>query len=249
MKLFWHQLRSEQLLFWRSREAAVFTFIFPLLLFTLLGSVYEGTSHGYRVIDLLLVGMLGYGAGTTAFAGLSITLVVRREGHLLKRLRATPLPPAVYFASLLVSTLFVFALQAVVLVAIGRFLFDARTPDRLGSLAVALLLGAGSFAAIGLGAAALIRSAEGSSAVVNLILLPMAFLSGGFGPTGDYPRVLRAFGDVLPLKYVILLARSTALDGRHVWAHPGWIGVVVAWGLAGLAVAFRRFGWEPREAV
>ena len=40
MTLLLHQLRYEQRLFWRSREAAVFIFIFPLLLYALLGSVY-----------------------------------------------------------------------------------------------------------------------------------------------------------------------------------------------------------------
>ena len=40
--MFVHQLRSEQLVFWRSREAAFFIFLFPLLLFVLLGSVYSG---------------------------------------------------------------------------------------------------------------------------------------------------------------------------------------------------------------
>jgi hypothetical protein len=37
LRLFLHQLRSEQLLFWRSKEAAGFIFLFPLLLFVLLG--------------------------------------------------------------------------------------------------------------------------------------------------------------------------------------------------------------------
>ena len=41
-RLFVHQLRAEQLVFWRSREAAFFIFLFPLLLFVLLGSVYSG---------------------------------------------------------------------------------------------------------------------------------------------------------------------------------------------------------------
>ena len=36
-RLFFHQLRAEQLLFWRSKEAALFIFLFPLLLFVLLG--------------------------------------------------------------------------------------------------------------------------------------------------------------------------------------------------------------------
>ena len=42
VRLFFHQLRAEQLVFWRSREAAFFIFLFPLLLFVLLGSVYSG---------------------------------------------------------------------------------------------------------------------------------------------------------------------------------------------------------------
>ena len=46
MRLFWHQLRWEQVVFWRSREAAVFVFLFPLLLFALLTAVYNGTLYG-----------------------------------------------------------------------------------------------------------------------------------------------------------------------------------------------------------
>ena len=49
---------------------------------------------------MLLVGLIGYGCANTAFAGLAITLVIRREGGVLKRIRATPLPPATYLAAL-----------------------------------------------------------------------------------------------------------------------------------------------------
>ena len=35
VKLFLHQVRGEQLLYWRTREAAIFTFAFPILLFVL----------------------------------------------------------------------------------------------------------------------------------------------------------------------------------------------------------------------
>ena len=40
----------------------------------------------YQAADVLLAGMIGYGAANTAFAGLAITLVVRREYGILKRL-------------------------------------------------------------------------------------------------------------------------------------------------------------------
>ena len=80
-----------------------------------------------------------------------------------------------------------------------------------------------------------------------MILLPMAFLSGSFGPTRRYPDFLQAIGDVLPLKYFIEIVKAVYLDGEHVWSEPGAIAVVLAWGLAGVLVAARRFRWEPRD--
>ena len=100
-----HQLRFEQKTFWRSREAAVFIFVFPLLLYALLGSVYGDDIDGVPAVDILLAGLFGYGAANTAFGGLAIVLVVRREAGVLKRIRATPLPPRAYLTAVLLSTL------------------------------------------------------------------------------------------------------------------------------------------------
>jgi ABC-2 type transport system permease protein len=247
VSLFAHQLRAEQLVFWRSREAAVFIFVFPPMLFLLLGSVYGDTIDGRPASSVLLAGMLGYGVANTAFAGLTIQLVIRRESGVLKRLRSTPLPPSTYLASALVSTLAVFGLQLATIFVLGRVLFGTALDTEWPSLIAAVLVGVAAFAGVGLGVAALIRSAEGSSAVVNVILLPMAFLSGSFGPTRDFPDVLRAVGDVLPLKYLIDTIEGIYLDHDQVWDHVGALGVLAAWGVAGLAVAVRRFGWEPRE--
>src|SRR4029453_5452256 len=90
--LFGHELRMQQLGLWRNRESAVFIFVFPPMLFLLLGAVYDGDIDGYPAVDRLLVGILGYGCANTALAGLAITLVVRREAGVPKRLRGTALP-------------------------------------------------------------------------------------------------------------------------------------------------------------
>ena len=80
-----------------------------------------------------------------------------------------------------------------------------------------LLLGAAAFTALGIALTAAIRSAEGASAIVNMIVLPMAFLSGAFGPTRHYPHVLRAIADVLPLTYLIRLVRGAIVFDRPIW--------------------------------
>jgi ABC-2 type transport system permease protein len=247
VRLFVHQLRNEQLQFWRSREAALFIFLFPILLFLLLGSVYNGKIYGVPAPQALLAGMIGYGAANTGFAGLAITLVTRREMAILKRLRATPLPARTYIAAILMSTLINFALQVVALFLVGRILYGTPFPHALGSLAIAIVIGAAVFAALGVATASLIRSAEGSSAVVNFILLPMAFLTGSFGPTHRYPAFLRAIGEVLPLKYFLDIVNAVYLRGQGIWTQPKALAVLAAWSVVGLVVATLKFRWEPRE--
>jgi ABC-2 type transport system permease protein len=242
-----HQLRFEQKTFWRSREAAVFIFVFPLLLYALLGSVYGDDIDGVPAVDILLAGLFGYGAANTAFGGLAIVLVVRREAGVLKRIRATPLPPGAYLTAVLLSTLVNFALQAVGLLVLGGLVFDASMPANWLGFAGAVVVGVASFAGMGLAAASLIRSAEGVSAVVNVVILPMAFLSGSFGPTRDFPAFLQAIADVLPLTYFLDVVNGVYLDGDSLFADPKALAITLAWGAAGVLVALRRFGWMPRE--
>jgi ABC-2 type transport system permease protein len=248
VRLFLHQLKAEQKLFWRSRELAFFTFLLPLLFFLLLGSAYgDEEINGVSGYQYLLAGMIGYGAASTTFAGLALLLVIRRESGVLKRLRATPLPPATYVAAVLASIILIFLVEAAILLAIGRFAFDVPLAGSIASLVLVLLLGAASFAALGTGLTALIRSAEGSSAVVNALYLPLAFISGAFFAKDTFPEVLQVLAAILPLSHLIELTRDVMVFDDTIWDHLGNVAMVVAWGLAGLVVAVRGFRWEPRE--
>ncbi|MBD0337659.1 MAG: ABC transporter permease [Thermoleophilia bacterium] len=246
MRLFLHQLRADQLVFWRNRESAIFVYLFPVLLFLLLGTVYGGTYEGRPVVDYLVASLIAYGVANTAFGGLAIMLVVRRELGILKRIRSTPLPAATYVAAALASIVVVFLLQTATILLLGKLVYDAAWPDDWLSVALAVGVGAAAFCALGLAAAALIRSSEGAAAVVNVIILPMTFLSGGFGPTRDFPDFLQRIADVLPLTYFVELIVGIFVHGEALWAKPGTIAVLVLWGLIGAAIAVRRFRWEPR---
>jgi ABC-2 type transport system permease protein len=250
MRLFLHELRAQQLLFWRNREAAFFSFLFPIILLVLLGSVYgDDEIEGVGGSTYLLAGLIGYGVAATAFASLAITLVVRREAGLLKRIRGTPLSPRIYLAAVIASDVIVIGLQAAAQVLIGYFLLDAEAPASPASFVVVLALGAAAFAALGVGITTVIRTAEGSSAVVNAIYLPMAFISGAFFSPSDMPRFLEAVSEALPLTYLLRLIRSTFIEGEVLSSSPGAIAAVVVWGCVGLVVALRMFRWEPREGM
>jgi ABC-2 type transport system permease protein len=132
-------------------------------------------------------------------------------------------------------------------VVLGKLLFDVPVPGRLGSLVLLLLLGGLAFAALGLAVTTAVRSAEGSSAAVNAIYLPMTFLSGSFFSPDSFPRFLEVIAEILPLTYFIELAREIIVDGDELWHHGGDVAIVAAWGALGALVAARRFRWEPRE--
>jgi ABC-2 type transport system permease protein len=243
-----HELANQLRLYVRSRELAFFTFLLPIIIFILLGSVYgRDVIEGVRGSRYLLAGMIGYGVVATVFAGLSIVLVIRRESGVLKRLRATPLPAPTYIAAMLATFLLAFALEVVSLIVLARTLFDVPFPGQLVSLTLTILLGAAAFSALGIGLAGLMRSAEGASAVVNAIYLPMAFLSGAFFSPHAFPDFLQAIAEVLPLTWFIRLVRDVMLHGREIWSEWEAVAVVTAWGAAGLVVAVKRFRWEPRE--
>ena len=246
MRLLAHEIRNQQRLFWRNRELAFFTFMLPLILYVMLGSVNQDeTIEGDRGSAYLLAGMIGYGAAAIGFGALAMSLVYRREDGTLKRLRATPLPATTYIAAVLASILISFAITSLILFGIGAAMFDVPAPERPVSVAALIVLGAFAFAALGLAGAALVRSDSAAVAVLNGIYLPMTFLSGSFFSPQAFPEFLQRIGDVLPLTYYIEVVRDVMLDGTPLWDKLGALLVVVAWGAAGAVVALRRFSWVP----
>lgn len=246
MRLFVHELRNQQRLFWRNRELAFFTFVLPLILYVMLGSVQQDEQiEGVRGSEYLLAGMIGYGAAAIGFGALAMSLVYRREDGTLKRLRATPLPASTYIAALLASILISFAITTLILFALGAALFDVGLPHQPASVAALVVLGALAFAALGLAGAALVRSDSAAVAVLNGIYLPMTFLSGAYFSPEAFPEFLQRIGDLLPLTYYIDVARAVMLQGEPLWEHGSDLLVVAAWGAAGGLVALRRFSWVP----
>jgi ABC-2 type transport system permease protein len=249
VRLFRHELKYELLLYVRSRELAFFTFMFPIILFLLLGSVYGDRDriNGYRGADYLMTGVIGYGLAATAFAGLAIVLVIRREAGVLKRLRATPLPAPAYISAVLATTLIAFAAEALCLIALGMVLFNVAFPKNFPSTIVVILMGGAAFAALGVALSGLIRRAEGASAVINAIYLPLSFISGAFFSQQHFPEFLQKIADVLPLTYFIDLVGAVMLDGVSLWDRPTDVAVITAWGIAGAVLAARFFRWTPQD--
>jgi ABC-2 type transport system permease protein len=163
-RLVLHQVALEQRAFWRSPEAAFFTFALPIGLLLIFGAISTDDVPGRPELDgltLFVPGILAFGVIVAAYGNLAGTIATLRSDGVLKRIRATPLPPATYLAGQLVSVLATSLLIAVVTVALGRVAFGVapRTGAVLPLLA-ALTLGIVCLSALGLAISTVIPSAD-----------------------------------------------------------------------------------------
>jgi ABC-2 type transport system permease protein len=246
LALLGHQIRYEQLSFWRNPQSAVFTFAFPVVFVTILGALFHGGSAssyfyglsalGYYVPTIAALSVIG-----SCYGQLAVALAMRRQDGILKRVRATPLPAWAYFSGLLAHCVLVSAVDVTLIVLAGR-LFGTSLPANWLVVAAVLVLGGACFCSLGVAVAALIRNAEAAPAVVQLVLFPLVFLSGTYLPI--HSAMLNQAAGVLPVRPFneLLIA---AFRGQAGISLPH-LAVIVAWGVVSAAIGLRRFRWNPR---
>jgi ABC-2 type transport system permease protein len=245
LRLIAHQLRYEQLAFWRNPQSAFFTFVFPVVIIVIFGAVFNDksansfyfglTSLQYYIPTIAALSVLG-----SCYGQLAVALAARRQNGILKRVRATPLPAWAYFTGLLAHCVLVSLADIALIVGAGR-LYGVPFPSQWPAIALTLVLGAASFCALGVALASVISNAEAAPAVAQLVLFPLLFLSGTYLPI--HSQLLNQVAGWLPVRPF-----NQALTGplsRHAgtdWRH---LAVLAAWGVIGAIVAIRRFRWNP----
>jgi ABC-2 type transport system permease protein len=239
--LAWEQFRLERKLFWRNPSAAFFSFGLPLMLLLLVASVFASEPEELRVV---IPGIAGMSVMATTFNALAINLTFRREEGLLKRVRGTPMPAGSYFAGFLGNAVVNACVQVALVIVIGHLLYGVAWPRDWPELIVFTLAGVITFGALGIAMSHAIPNHDSAPAYVNVVFLPVIFISGVFYSTDDLPTVLDAVARALPLKHVVDGLSGGIVDGSGLGADLGSLAVVVAWGLVALVLAIRGFRWE-----
>ena len=245
--LAWHQVRYEQLSFWRNPQSAFFTFVFPVVIIVIFGALFRtaGRSsyfYGVSVLQYYVPTIAAMSVLGSCYSQLAIVLATRRHDGILKRVRATPLPAWGYFLGLLAHCILVSVVDVTLIIGVGR-LFGVPLPTHWAAIAVTLVLAAACFCALGAAVASLIRNAEAAPAVVQLILFPLLFLSGTYLPI--HSAAVNRVANVLPVRPF-----NQALLGpfaQHTGLNWHSLAVLATWGAVGALVAIRRFRWEPRQ--
>jgi len=252
MSLLVRQIRYEQKFYWRSPSSAMFTFAFPLLLLVIFATLNRGQTvaalGGISYNQFYVPGIVAFSVISACYTNLAISLCFRRDAGVLKRIRGTPLPPWVFMAGNIGSSLVVSLLLVAATTTAGVLFYNVTFPGRWIALILALVVGAFCFCALGLAMTAVIPTATASPAIVNGVLFPILFISGIFYPV-QATSTLGRLATLLPVRHfeqAVFAAFDPRLGGTGI--EPRALLVMLVWGAAALAVAVKRFRWEPRQA-
>jgi ABC-2 type transport system permease protein len=252
VRLLARQVRFTNRGFWRNAAAAGFTVGFPLVLLAVLavafdggGSVTAASGADVSLRSFYVAGIAVFGLVSACFTNVAMTTVFQREEGVLKRVRGTPLQPRIYLGARILHAAGIGLALVAVTLAVGAAAYGLELPARsIPGVAVASLVGAATFAALGLAVTTAIPSAPAASPIVNATVLPLLFVSNVFVPLEDPPRWLDLLTSLFPVRH-LADAIQAALFSPGPGIGWGSLAALLAWGAAASIVASRTFRWEP----
>lgn len=239
LSILWVESRMEFMRLLRAPAFSVPIISFPVMFYVLFALVMGPPNSSGGVARHLLASFTTFGVMAPGLFGLGVSLAIERERGLLELKRALPIPAGVYLGAKLVMASLFAAIVSVVLMTLaataGHVVMEALQWCKLFILA---LLGVVPFCSLGLLIGTLVKG-QAAAAVVNLVYLPMSFLSGMMIPLQVMPHALTRLAPIWPSYHLQQIA-------LHVVGDPqsGSYGLhVVAVTLEGLAF----FAWAQRR--
>ncbi|WP_111977230.1 ABC transporter permease [Algibacillus agarilyticus] len=203
-KLYWLETKFEWLKTIRNPSFAIPAVLFPVIFYLFFGVLINANNIEASTYLLATYGTFGV-MGPALFSFGSGLAVERGKGWLDIK-EASPMPASAHIVSrIIVSMVFSF----IIIISLGFVAFVVAgvnlTLSQSLLLLITLLLGGLPFCLLGL-TLGFILKAESAAAIVNVIYLPMAFLSGLWLPINMLPSFLQSLANYLPPYHLSQLA-------------------------------------------
>ncbi len=249
--------------FFRDAQAALFTFLLPIMLLVVFSAVFTDVVFGppgepplpFR--QYFAAGMIASGIVSASFTTVAISVAVEQHDGTLKRLAGTPLPKAAYFAGKVLAATVLAFLASALMLGVGVLAYGLDLPATAGRWLALLwvpVLGIASCCLLGLAYTRVIGTAKGAGPVVMAPYLLLQFISGVFFVFTDLPRWMQGLAALFPLKWVAQGLRYALLpdwvaanEPAGSWELSRIAAVLVAWLVVGAVVARLTFRWDRSD--
>ena len=195
-------------------------------------------------LDFLVPGMAVWGIMSYSVFGIATSLAMYRDRQVLRRMQATPLKVRTFFIGQVLASLMVALVQGALILAAGRLAFGVNVEGNLFYLLVIILLGNLVFLNIGFVIGSISKTPQAASGIGNAVVLPLAFFSGAFFPTGNLPQVVKSIVGYMPLAPVVDAVRGVTIEAGTLTDYSSELALIGAWVAITAALAVRLFRFE-----
>jgi ABC-2 type transport system permease protein len=198
-----------------------------------------------KTIQFITPGLLGWAIATGATFGAALTLVTWRQKRILRRLRLSPIGTGSIVGARVGVSMGVALAQTAIFLGVATLpYFGLKLSDYWWMSIPVVLIGTLAFLSIGLLAGAWAKSQESAQAIVNLVVLPMAFLSGSFFPLDGAPQWLRTISEILPLRHLNQAMLDVMVRGKGPASVLPELGILAGFAIVVSLLATRLFRWD-----
>ncbi len=222
----------------RDGEQLLLTLGLPILLLVFFSKVDIVPTGDGEPVDFLTPGIISLALLSVAFVRLAIGLGFDRGFGAIKRLAITPLRVNEFLASKLATTVVLFGVQLILLIAIA--LAIGWRPQVSITIPVVIMLGLVAFVGLAFVVASIVEGLT-SLALANALYIILLLLSGLVFELERMPGWLHAVVKLLPSTALAELLRS----GFSGTSGAGWAWTCLTlWALGTPVLASRLFRWE-----
>jgi ABC-2 type transport system permease protein len=247
MRSFQRLLLTNFQLYLREPVSTFFTLAFAPMLVVIFGAIYGNEPSalfgGRGSMDVTLPAYIGLIIAGVGILSMPINLTAQKESGVLRRFQATPLQPVIFMLADLVANLFVTIVGIIILLIVGKLLYQVHIEGSLAAVIFSILLGSLSMFSIGYLIASLAPSARAGQVIGMVLLYPMMFISGAGMPLEILPESMRNIARFMPLYYVVNFTKGMWFNESLV-TH--WLDLLVLFiiALVGFVFAIRLFHWK-----
>jgi ABC-2 type transport system permease protein len=197
----------------------------------------NATAGNIHIAKYMLGGYACFGLIGAALFGIGVGLASELAAGWLELKRASPMPaPAYLFAKCATAVAFGLIIVSILTLIATTFGGVYLTPIELAKMLGMTMVGSISFASMGF-LLALLVPANAAPAIVNLIYLPMSFLSGLWMPLRFMPHWLRSIAPALPTYHLSQLMLS-------IFGYQDTMSLAIHWNaLLGFTMLMLGLSW------
>lgn len=231
----------------RNRSVIFFNYLFPLAFFFIFGQAMHGERGAAMTMVIsmvLIIGILGNG-----LMGAGIRAVQEREANILRRYKVTPITPAPLLVASAITGWILYMPNVILIFTLAHFFYGMPWPQSVGSILIFITISIIAFRAIGSILASVVNSMQESQLLVQLIYLPMLFLSGTTFPLSMFPPWLLVVTQFLPATYMVTGIQGMLLRDESIGTNLWPVLALILTAFVGLFISYKLFRWEKGEKI